>query len=188
MSDGQKGALVGARGRHRQSGPGGRRQLRRGVGAGLIGGAVGYLGGTAIGNSKYGRSAHDLQRSPSSPPRVASRVHGRAGPGRADQLRPGGLHHLQGSARHGGRSRAGCVATYLPGSMPPAYRRRRDPRRRSGRPTSALLVRGGCTLAPDAYLFTVIDRAVLGRADQAAEAQVAPLTSAQVSLTMTCLA
>lgn len=25
----------------------------------------------------------------------------------------------------------------------------------------ALLVRGGCTLAPDAYLFTVIDRAVL---------------------------
>lgn len=25
----------------------------------------------------------------------------------------------------------------------------------------ALLVRGGCTLSPDAYLFTVIDRAVL---------------------------
>jgi hypothetical protein len=25
----------------------------------------------------------------------------------------------------------------------------------------ALLVRGGCTLAPDAYLFTVIDRAVV---------------------------
>ena len=25
----------------------------------------------------------------------------------------------------------------------------------------ALLVRGGCTLAPDAYLFTVIDRAIL---------------------------
>jgi len=25
----------------------------------------------------------------------------------------------------------------------------------------ALLVRGGCTLAPDAYLFTMIDRAVL---------------------------
>jgi hypothetical protein len=24
-----------------------------------------------------------------------------------------------------------------------------------------LLVRGGCTLAPDAYLFTVIDRAIL---------------------------
>ena len=25
----------------------------------------------------------------------------------------------------------------------------------------AHLVRGGCTLAPDAYLFTVIDRAIL---------------------------
>jgi hypothetical protein len=25
----------------------------------------------------------------------------------------------------------------------------------------AMLVRGGCTLAPDAYLFTVIDRAIL---------------------------
>ena len=25
----------------------------------------------------------------------------------------------------------------------------------------ALLVRGGCTLSPDAYLFTVIDRAIL---------------------------
>ena len=25
----------------------------------------------------------------------------------------------------------------------------------------ALLVRGGCTLAPDAYLFTVIDRAIV---------------------------
>ena len=25
----------------------------------------------------------------------------------------------------------------------------------------AYLVRGGCTLAPDAYLFTVIDRAIL---------------------------
>jgi|SRR6188508_2062445 len=25
----------------------------------------------------------------------------------------------------------------------------------------ALLVRGGCTLAPDAYLFTVIDRAIM---------------------------
>jgi hypothetical protein len=28
----------------------------------------------------------------------------------------------------------------------------------------ALLVRGGCTLAPDAYLFTVIDRALLAEA------------------------
>jgi hypothetical protein len=27
--------------------------------------------------------------------------------------------------------------------------------------TLALLVRGGCTLAPDAYLFTVIDRAIV---------------------------
>ena len=27
--------------------------------------------------------------------------------------------------------------------------------------SSAYLVRGGCTLAPDAYLFTVIDRAIL---------------------------
>jgi len=25
----------------------------------------------------------------------------------------------------------------------------------------AMLVRGGCTLAPDAYLFTVIDRAIV---------------------------
>ena len=30
----------------------------------------------------------------------------------------------------------------------------------------ALLVRGGCTLAPDAYLFTVIDRAVLAEKDR----------------------
>ena len=30
----------------------------------------------------------------------------------------------------------------------------------------ALLVRGGCTLAPDAYLFTVIDRAVLAEKDK----------------------
>lgn len=29
-----------------------------------------------------------------------------------------------------------------------------------------LLVRGGCTLAPDAYLFTVIDRAVLAEKDK----------------------
>jgi hypothetical protein len=30
----------------------------------------------------------------------------------------------------------------------------------------ALLVRGGCTLAPDAYLFTVIDRAILAEKDR----------------------
>jgi hypothetical protein len=30
----------------------------------------------------------------------------------------------------------------------------------------AHLVRGGCTLAPDAYLFTVIDRAVLAEASK----------------------
>lgn len=51
MSDGQKGAVVGA-----AAGTG--IGLVTGgsfgavVGAGLIGGAVGYLGGTAIGNSK----------------------------------------------------------------------------------------------------------------------------------------
>jgi len=51
LSDGQKGALVGA-----AAGTG--IGLVTGgsfgavVGAGLIGGAVGYLGGTAIGNSK----------------------------------------------------------------------------------------------------------------------------------------
>lgn len=28
-----------------------------------------------------------------------------------------------------------------------------------------MLVRGGCTLAPDAYLFTVIDRAILAEMD-----------------------
>jgi hypothetical protein len=30
----------------------------------------------------------------------------------------------------------------------------------------AMLVRGGCTLAPDAYLFTVIDRAIQADIDQ----------------------
>lgn len=30
----------------------------------------------------------------------------------------------------------------------------------------ALLVRGGCTLAPDAYLFTVIDRAIQAEKDK----------------------
>jgi hypothetical protein len=30
----------------------------------------------------------------------------------------------------------------------------------------AMLIRGGCTLAPDAYLFTVIDRAVLAERDK----------------------
>ena len=30
----------------------------------------------------------------------------------------------------------------------------------------ALLVRGGCTLAPDAYLFTVIDRAIVAETDR----------------------
>ena len=30
----------------------------------------------------------------------------------------------------------------------------------------AVLVRGGCTLAPDAYLFTVIDRAVQAEKDK----------------------
>jgi hypothetical protein len=30
----------------------------------------------------------------------------------------------------------------------------------------ALLVRGGCTLAPDAYLFTVIDRAIIAETDR----------------------
>jgi hypothetical protein len=30
----------------------------------------------------------------------------------------------------------------------------------------ALLVRGGCTLAPDAYLFTVIDRAIIAEKDK----------------------
>ena len=30
----------------------------------------------------------------------------------------------------------------------------------------ALLVRGGCTLAPDAYLVTVIDRAILAEKDK----------------------
>ncbi len=29
-----------------------------------------------------------------------------------------------------------------------------------------MLVRGGCTLAPDAYLFTVIDRAIVADIDQ----------------------
>ena len=36
----------------------------------------------------------------------------------------------------------------------------------------AHLVRGGCTLAPDAYLFTVIDRAILAEQKQAAQAAV----------------
>ena len=35
----------------------------------------------------------------------------------------------------------------------------------------ALLVRGGCTLAPDAYLFTVIDRAVLAEKDKLPKAR-----------------
>jgi hypothetical protein len=30
----------------------------------------------------------------------------------------------------------------------------------------AMLVRGGCTLAPDAYLFTVIDRAIQAEQDK----------------------
>jgi hypothetical protein len=30
----------------------------------------------------------------------------------------------------------------------------------------ALLVRGGCTLTPDAYLFSVIDRAILAEKDK----------------------
>ena len=30
----------------------------------------------------------------------------------------------------------------------------------------ALLVRGGCTLAPDSYLFTVIDRAIVAEKDK----------------------
>lgn len=30
----------------------------------------------------------------------------------------------------------------------------------------ALLVRGGCTLMPDAYLFTVIDRAIIAEKDK----------------------
>jgi hypothetical protein len=30
----------------------------------------------------------------------------------------------------------------------------------------AMLVRGGCTLAPDAYLFTVIDRAIEAEKDK----------------------
>ena len=30
----------------------------------------------------------------------------------------------------------------------------------------ALLVRGGCTLSPDAYLFTVIDRAIVAEKDR----------------------
>ena len=30
----------------------------------------------------------------------------------------------------------------------------------------ALLVRGGCTLAPEAYLFTVIDRAIVAEKDK----------------------
>ena len=61
----------------------------------------------------------------------------------------------------------------------------------------AHLVRGGCTLAPDAYLFTVIDRAIL------AEQKTCPSGSSScrsarplgprvrhdyVSLIMTCLA
>jgi hypothetical protein len=33
----------------------------------------------------------------------------------------------------------------------------------------ALLVRGGCTLAPEAYLFTVIDRAILAEKDKLAK-------------------
>jgi hypothetical protein len=51
MSDGQKGALVGA-----AAGTGiglvAGGSFGAVLGAGLIGGAVGYLGGTAIGNSK----------------------------------------------------------------------------------------------------------------------------------------
>jgi hypothetical protein len=51
LSDGQKGALVGA-----AAGTGiglvAGGSFGAVVGAGLIGGAVGYLGGTAIGNSK----------------------------------------------------------------------------------------------------------------------------------------
>ncbi len=34
-----------------------------------------------------------------------------------------------------------------------------------------MLVRGGCTLAPDAYLFTVIDRAILAEKDRLARRQ-----------------
>ncbi len=50
--------------------------------------------------------------------------------------------------------------------------RRDGPRWSDGRPARPYLVRGGCTLAPDAYLFTVIDRADPRRAEEPAEEAV----------------
>ena len=44
--------------------------------------------------------------------------------------------------------------------------RRHHSRRRAAARRSAYLVRGGCTLAPDAYLFTVIDRAIIAEASK----------------------
>ena len=78
-----------------------------------------------------------------------------------DELRPNGVCYLPRGPGPAARCPAGA------GDLP---RRSRLAQTRRGIPEGELggqigyLVRGGCTLAPDAYLFSVIDRAVQAEA------------------------
>ena len=79
-------------------------------------------------------------------------------PAARPQLRSGGLHHLQGSACHA--ARGAQDAGDLLAEHASRYHGVTHSRTAAGAQV-AYLVRGGCTLAPDAYLFTVIDRAII---------------------------
>ena len=104
-------------------------------------------------------------------------------PDAAAQLRPGGLHHLQGSARHERRKPRKALAIFL-ADHSARVRGVVIPDGEQGAQL-AHLVRGGCTLSPDAYLFTVIDRAIVAEMLEAARSAS---SGPQVSLIMTCLA
>ena len=154
MTTGQKGAVTGAAlGTGIGIVAGG--SFGQVVGAGLIGGAAGYAPAapSAAGNPEACHELQDLGHRQW----LAYRRYRSARPATAYILRPGRLCNLPGSPGHVARS-AQTLAGYL-AEHAAQFRGVTIPNDDRGTQI-AYLVRGGCTLAPDAYLFTVIDRAI----------------------------
>ena len=80
---------------------------------------------------------------------------GAVGPG---HLRPDGLHHLPGNPGHGAQSPLGG-ATFRAEHAAQRHGARIPDGEAGGQ--LALLVRGGCSLHPDAHLRTVVNQAIV---------------------------
>ena len=161
MSPGQKGALTGAAlGTGIGMVAGG--SFGAVVGAGLIGGAAGYITGTAVQDRQTGNSEM-IARSfltAAALLLLAAAAQAQMPPTNFDQAA-----YITCKEAHAMQPEARKALALLPRRARGALSRRDAPRRAEGAQV-AYLVRGGCTLAPDAYLFTVIDRAIIAEASK----------------------